>query len=81
MPSNIEVQKISADTNFLSFLFQYLTYRWSDAEAGLIGNCVVYYPFGLNMPNLIFTVRKFVDTLRGYYEEHKSDDGLFPKNE
>jgi hypothetical protein len=33
------------------------------------------------MPNLIFTVRKFVDTLRGYYEEHKSDDGLFPKNE
>ena len=56
--------------------------RWDDGEAGLIENYVVYYPFGLNMPNLTFCIRKFVDALRGgYYEHHKLNDGLFPKQE
>jgi hypothetical protein len=41
----------------------------------------VHYPFGPNMPNLIFCIRKFVDTLRSYYEAHKSDERLFPKKE
>jgi hypothetical protein len=40
----------------------------------------MYYPFGLNMPNLILTVRKFVETLKGFYDEHKSNDHIFPKS-
>ncbi|MFM8246718.1 MAG: hypothetical protein ACKN9M_07180, partial [Burkholderiaceae bacterium] len=76
-----ELQKISAKANFRSFLVRYATHRWDDGDVGLIGNYVVYFPFGLNMPNLIYSIRKFVDTLRGYYEEHKADEGLFPKQE
>jgi hypothetical protein len=74
-----ELQKICAEANFNSFLVRYFTHRWDDGEIGLIGNYVLHYPFGLNMPNLIFSIRKFVDTLRAYYEEHKSNDGLFPR--
>jgi hypothetical protein len=75
--SDEELQKISAQSNFRSFMVRYVTHRWDDGEIGLIGNHVLYYPFGLNMPNLIYTIRKFVDTLRGYYEEHKADARLF----
>jgi hypothetical protein len=76
-----DLQKICAEANFRSFLVRYVTYRWGDGEVGLIGNYVLHYPFGLNMPNLIYSVRKFVDTLRAYYEEHKLDEGLFPSKE
>lgn len=76
-----ELQKISAKANFRSFLVRYAAHRWDDGDVGLIGNYVVYFPFGLNMPNLIYSIRKFVDTLRGYYEEHKSDERIFPKQE
>ena len=76
-----DLQKICAEANFRSFLVRYVTYRWGDGEVGLIGNYVLHYPFGLNMPNLIYSVRKFVDTLRAYYEEHKSEEGLFPLKE
>jgi len=76
-----DLQKICAEANFRSFLVRYVTYRWGDGEVGLIGNYVLHYPFGLNMPNFIYSVRKFVDTLRAYYEEHKSEEGLFPLKE
>jgi hypothetical protein len=76
-----DLQRISAEANFRSFMVRYATFRWDDGEVGLIGNHVVHYPFGLNMPNLIFCIRKFVDTLRSYYEGHKSDERLFPKKE
>jgi hypothetical protein len=33
------------------------------------------------MPNLIYTIRKFVDNLRGYYEEHKEDKRIFAISE
>jgi hypothetical protein len=75
--SDEELQKISAQSNFRSFMLRYVTHRWDDGEVGLIGNHVLYYPFGLNMPNLIFTIRKFVDTLRGFYEENKADPRMF----
>lgn len=74
-----DLQRISAEANFKSFMVRYVTHRWSDGEVGLIGNYVLHYPFGLNMPNLIFSIRKFVDTLRAYYEEHKSDEKIFSK--
>lgn len=76
-----DLHKISAEANFKSFMVRYATHRWDDGEVGLIGNYVLHYPFGLNMPNLIFSIRKFVDTLRGYYEEHKSDYRIFPRKE
>ncbi len=76
-----ELQKLCADANYRGFLVRYATHRWDDDDVGLIGNHVIYYPFGLNMPNLIFTIRKFVDTLKGFYEEHKSNERIFPKPE
>jgi hypothetical protein len=79
--SDEELQEISARSNLRSFMVRYVTFRWDDGEVGLIGNHVLYYPFGLNMPNLIFTIRKFVDTLRGFYEENKADSRMFAKSE
>jgi hypothetical protein len=60
-------------------MIRYPALRWDNREVGLIGNYVLYYSFKLNMPNLTYCIRKFVDTLRGCYEEHKSDERLFRK--
>jgi hypothetical protein len=76
-----ELQEIPAAANFQPIMIRYPALRWDSSEVGLIGNYVLYYPFKLNMPNLIYGIRKFVDTLRGYYEEHKSDERLFRKQE
>jgi hypothetical protein len=62
-------------------MIRYPALRWDNSEVGLIGNYVLYYPFKLNMPNLIYGIRKFVYTLRGYYEEPKSDERLLRKKE
>jgi len=59
----------------------YPALRWDNTDVDLIGDYVLYYLFKLNMPNRIYRIRKFVDTLRGYYEEHKSDERLFRKQE
>ena len=76
-----ELQKLSADANYRGFMARYVAHRWGDEDVGLIGNHVIYYPFGLNMPNLIFSIRKFVDTLKGFYEENKSNARRFPQPE
>lgn len=75
-----ELQTWSADANYRGFLVRYATHRWDDGEVSLIGNHVIYYPFGLNIPNLMFCIRKFVDTLKIFYEEHKANERLFPKS-
>ncbi len=76
-----EIQRISANANYRGFMVRYVAHRWDDGDVGLIGNHVIYYPFGLNMPNLIFCIRKFVDTLKGFYEEHKLNERIFPRSE
>ena len=74
-----KLEKLSADANYRGFMVRYVAHRWDDGDVGLIGNHVIHYPFGLNMPNLIFSIRKFVDTLKGFYDENKSDERIFPK--
>ncbi len=76
-----ELQKLSADANYRGFMVRYVAHRWDNGDVALIGNHVIYFPFGLNMPNLIFSIRKFVDTLKGFYEENKSNERIFPQPE
>ena len=78
--SDEELQKISWEANYKSFMLRYVTHRWDDGDVGLFGNYVLYYTFGLNMPNLIFSLRKFVDTFKAFYEENKSDERMFPRS-
>lgn len=49
-------------------MIRYPALRWDVGVISLIDNYVLYYPFKLNMPNLIYCIRNFVDTLRGFYE-------------
>ena len=76
-----ELQKLSADANYDGFLLRYAAHRLNDGDVAMIGNHVIYYPFGLNMPNLIFSVRKSVETFKGFYDEHKSNERIFPKSD
>ena len=77
--SDEELHKISWETNHNSYMVRYVTHRWDDGEVGLFGNYVTYYTFGLNMPNLIFSLRKFVDAFKAVYEENKTNERMFPK--
>ncbi len=76
-----ELEQLSGDANYRGVLVRYAAQRVNDGDVAVIGNHVIYYPFGLNMPNLIFSVRKFVETLKAFYDEHKSNERIFPKSD
>jgi hypothetical protein len=77
--SDEELDKFVKEVNYDSYSIRFIGHRWDDGDIGLFGNYVIYYPFGLNLPNLIFTVRQFVDAMRAIFEEHKSAGKYFPE--
>lgn len=75
--SQTEVDQFVNALNLDSYSIRYFSHRWESGGLAVFGQYVIYYPFGLNLPNLIFTVRQFADTLRNVYEEHKSNSKYF----
>jgi hypothetical protein len=73
------LQKICHYANQNSYMIRYSSYKQDGDNVALFGNYIIYYTFGLNMPNLIFCIRKFVEMIRAFYEEHKKDERIFPK--
>ena len=79
--SQLELDEFISELNYKSYSIRYAGHRWEDGGLALFGNYVVYYPFGLNLPNLIFAVRLFVDSMRSIFNEYKSDGKHFPEEE
>ena len=67
--------------NYESFMLRYVGHRWESGEVYMFANYTIYYPFGLNMPNLIFSARRFIENVRMFYEDNKSNELYFAKNE
>ncbi len=63
-----------------SFLVNYSGMRWDDGSVGVFGSTVMFYPFGLNLPNFIFTMRRLVEAMSGMMTEHSSNAKYFPQD-
>jgi hypothetical protein len=46
---------------------KFVTHRWDDGDLGLFISHCVQYNFGLNMPNLLFSVRRFIESCQSLY--------------
>lgn len=65
-----DVQKLLVRLNDEIYLPKYTHCRWDDGDVGLFAGYAIHYTFGLNMPNLIFSMRRFVDTQQGVYLDY-----------
>jgi hypothetical protein len=75
--SQEEINELVTKVNYDSFLLKLCTVRWDDGDLGLIGTYVYYYPFGFNMPNFIFILRKVIDAMKDVYENNKNNKNYF----
>jgi hypothetical protein len=64
-----DLTKLVMRLNEVAYLAKYTWHRWDDGDIGLFAGYVLHYTFGLNMPNLIFTMRRLVDAQRNIYED------------
>jgi len=71
------VAAISAKSFFVNFSGQ----QWEGGESGIFGSYVIYYPFGLNLPNFIFSMRRLAEGMQAMYNENHLNDKYFPQNE
>ncbi len=65
-----DITKLLVRLNDEIYLPKYTHYRWNDGDVGLFAGYAIHYTFGLNMPNLIFSMRRFVDTQQGVYLDY-----------
>ena len=71
------VAKLNAD----SYSVKFSAYRWDDGDVGLFGDCVLYYPFGLNFPSFMFLLRRLIDVMQGVLKEYGENSAYFPRKE
>lgn len=54
------------------------SYRWDDGDLSLWASHQVHYPFGLNIPNFLFMVRKVNETMVYLYNNDLKGTSLIP---
>jgi hypothetical protein len=66
---------VSMDTNFLQMLIDdgdlhLVNPELNNLAIGLFTNYVMYYPFGLNLPTFVFSLRRTVDGMQRIFDDH-----------
>jgi len=69
--------RLNEDYTFLKLTH----YRWDDGDLALWANHMVHFPFGLNLPNLLFSVRKVNETMVYLYNDSLKGSPFIPPRE
>jgi hypothetical protein len=46
---------------------KFIVHRWEDGDLGLFMSHTVQFNFGLNLPNLLFGLRRFIESCQSLY--------------
>jgi hypothetical protein len=68
--SDDDVKSLLSNLNEMIYLAKFTHHRWDDGDLALVAGYAIYFTFGLNMPNTIFAMRRFVDSQMGVYQDH-----------
>ena len=79
--SEADLDEFIAMVSARSFLVNFSGMRWDDGSVGVFGSHVTYYPFGLNLPNFIFTMRRLIDGMSMMMSDHSGNAKYFPQSE
>lgn len=77
--SDDELQKLCAEANDQSLTVHYTTLRGDDGYPGLVGDHSLFYPSGLKISDLTFSIQHLADSIHYLRENYKSDNQLFLK--
>jgi hypothetical protein len=58
---------------------KFVFHRWDDGDVGLFISCAVHYNFGLQVPNFLFVLRRFIESCQTVYR-HEILDARFDPN-
>ena len=63
--ANQDVESLVAELNKRIFLPKFVYHRWDDGDLAIFAHNIIYFPFGLNVPNLLFGLRRFLEGVAG----------------
>lgn len=75
---NQDAEALVSEINKRFFLPRFVYHRWEDGDIAIIANHVVLFPFGLNMPNLLFGLRRFLEGVAGAKKDFVEDTAFDP---
>ncbi len=58
---------------------KFLAHRWDDGGIGLFISYSVHYNFGLNVPNFLFVLRRFIESCQAIYRNEIEGTKLDPE--
>ena len=65
--SDEAAEGLSANLNKRLFVTKFIVHRWEDGDLGLFMSHTVQFNFGLNVPNLLFGLRRFIESCQSLY--------------
>lgn len=65
-----DINTFVAEINLAAYSLRVCAVRWAESDIGLFANYVMYYPFGLNLPNFVFSLRRTVEGMQRIFDDH-----------
>lgn len=75
---NSEIEALVAELNKRIFSPKFVYHRFDDGDLVLFSHYVHYVPFGLNMANLLFSLRRFLEGVNAAKEDFIKDTEFDP---
>ena len=75
-----DLDQFVASVSAKSFFVNFSGKQWEDGDSGIFGSYVIYYPFGLNLPNFIFSIRRLAEGMHAMYNENRLNEKYFSQN-
>jgi hypothetical protein len=61
--STMELNDLVIKANERLSLVKFLSHRWDDGKLGLWSSYTLFFPFDMNLSNVIFTMRRFIESV------------------
>jgi hypothetical protein len=76
--ANQDVETLVAELNKRIFLPKFVYHRWDDGDLAIFAHHIIHFPFGLNVPNLLFSLRRFLEGVAGARTDFVKDTAFDP---
>jgi hypothetical protein len=60
------------------FVTKFVNHRWEDGDLGLFMSHTIQFNFGLNLPNFLFALRRFIESCQSLYRTDIMDTRFDP---
>lgn len=69
---------LCSELNKRLFVTKFVNHRWEDGDLGLFMSHTIQFNFGLNLPNFLFSLRRFIESCLSLYRTDIMDTRFDP---